>query len=108
VKVSELFSPAVTTGSMAESSPMGGVRPTQTASKTTSKQHDHISGTCVLDVIGRRKLIGSNIEHTPPGRVLFMASDGSIEIQSIKSNKLELDRYEKPAITSTMDGMTGP
>jgi hypothetical protein len=33
-----------------------------------------------------------------------MAFDGTIAIQSIKTNKLELDRYEKPATTASAMG----
>jgi len=82
-------------------------RNAQQQAKGSTKTLDHISNECVLDVVGRRKLIGSNNEHTPAGQVMLMAFDGTIEIQSIKTNKLELDRYEKPVATTTgMGGMT--
>jgi len=76
-------------------------RGAQPQAKAATKTLDHISGECVLDVTGKRKLIGTNNEHTPAGQVMFMAFDGTIQIQSIKTNKLELDRYEKPVTQST-------
>jgi len=110
-KVSELTSTSsamsdMTTTGMSPSS--AGGRGTQTVARTTSKTLDHISGMCVLDVVGKRKLIGSNNEHTPHGQVLVMAFDGTIEIQSVKSNKLELDRYEKPATTAMSGALEMP
>ena len=107
-KVSELTSTAATSDmgmGMGISATPGR---TTTAPKITTKSLEHISGACVLDVVGKRRLIGSNNEHTPPGQVLFMAFDGTIEFQSIKSNKLELDRYEKPATTTMGGAMGGP
>ena len=110
-KVSELRSTGAMSGStsdmmgggMSPTSSSSGRGTTQTLAKTTTKSLDHISDECLLDVAGKRKLIGTNNEHTPQGQVLFMAFDGTIQIQSIKSNKLELDRYEKP-VTASMSG----
>jgi hypothetical protein len=102
-RVSEIVSPAGMTSMDITPRSSGRNQPT---ARTTTKTLDHISNVCVLDVAGRRRLIGSNHEHTPPGQVLFMASDGTMEIQSIKSNRLELDRYERPE-TTTMGGAMG-
>ena len=86
---------------------MGGAGNTQTASTTKkSKTLDHVSGECVLDVVGKRKLMGSNTDHTPAGQVMVMAFDGTLKIQAVKNDKLELDRYEKKE-TNTMGGMYG-
>ena len=111
-KVSELISTSGMSGmtGMGASPGMGGQtagRTPQPAARTTAKSLDHISGMCVLDVVGKRRLIGSNNEHTPAGQVMLMAFDGTIEIQSVKSNQLELDRYEKPVATGMGGGMSG-
>ena len=118
-KVSSLTS---SSGMSGDSSMMGGMSSptgvsgsgttgrgnTQTA-KAQTKSLDHISNQSVIDVVGKRRLIGSNNEHTPAGQVMLMAADGTIEIQSIKTNKLELDRYEKPVASTTgMGGMMSP
>ena len=107
-KVSELTSSGTMGGtdtSGMTTTPSTGGRGTTQQPKATSKSLNHISGECVLDIVGKRKLIGTNSEHTPQGQVLLMAFDGTIQIQSIKTNKLELDRYEKPATTTTSGDM---
>ncbi|MCL2624130.1 MAG: hypothetical protein FWD31_10745, partial [Planctomycetaceae bacterium] len=111
-RVSNLSSPSGMSGDSSMMSGMSGgmgtTRPTgRTATQQargTTKTLDHVSGECLLDVVGRRRLIGSNNEHTPAGQVLLMSFDGTISIQSVKTNKLELDRYEKPAATTGMMG----
>jgi len=119
-KVSSLTSASGMYGMSGGSTSMGGSSPgmpgmpgaptgrgAQPQAKATTKTLDHISGECVLDVTGSRRLIGTNNEHTPAGHVMLMAFDGTIQIQSIKTNKLELDRYEKPVATTTGMGSSG-
>lgn len=90
---------------MGYSSPSGTTPPTVAKA---SKTLDHVSGECLLDVVGKRRLVGSNAEHTPAGKVMVMAFDGTLSIRAVKEDKLELDRYEKKATTdTTMSGM-GP
>ena len=73
--------------------------------KTPTKTLDHVSGECIVDVVGKKKLIGTNADHTPTGQVMMMAFDGTLSIRSVKEDKLQLDRYEKPAVS--MDSMSG-
>ena len=67
--------------------------------KTPTKTLDHVSGECIVDVVGKKKLIGTNADHTPTGQVMMMAFDGTLSIRSVKEDKLQLDRYEKPAVS---------
>lgn len=86
-------------------SPGLGGRTTTSSSKTSTKTLEHVSGECLVDVVGKKKLIGSNADHTPAGQIMVMAFDGTLTIRSVKEDKLELDRYEKK-VTNT-DSMMG-
>jgi len=98
---SQLIVPTTGGSSDTMSDPSG--RPAAPA-KTPTKTLDHVSGECIVDVVGKKKLIGTNAEHTPAGQVMMMAFDGTLSIRSVKEDKLQLDRYEKPAVS--MDSMS--
>ena len=76
-----------------------------TTTEKTAKTLDHLSGECLLDVVGGRRLVGTNTEHTPAGQIMVMGFDGTLKLQTVKTDKLELGRYEKKATTSSTDGM---
>ncbi|MDR1492272.1 MAG: hypothetical protein LBT05_06090 [Planctomycetaceae bacterium] len=78
-----------------------GMSGTTTAAKPKAalKTLDHLSGECVLDVIGKRRLAGTNQEHVSPGQIMLMGFDGTVKLQSAKLDKQELSRYEKKQTT---------
>ena len=82
-----------------------GGRTSASSSKPSTKTLDHISNDCLVDVVGKGKLIGSNSDHSPAGQIMVMAFDGTLSIRSVKEDKLELDRYEKK--TTGADSMMG-
>jgi hypothetical protein len=69
--------------------------------KASTKTLDHLSGECVLDIIGKRRLAGTNQEHVSSGQIMLMGFDGTVKLQSAKIDKQEIDRYEKKQTTGT-------
>jgi hypothetical protein len=82
-------------------SSMSGTAATTAKPKASMKTLDHLSGECVLDVIGKRRLAGTNNDHASSGQIMLMGFDGTIKLQSPKIDKQELDRYDKKQTAAT-------
>jgi hypothetical protein len=77
-----------------------------TKAPVNAKTLDHISGVCVADIYGGKKLIGNSAEHVIPGQTVMMSFDGTLQIQTVDSDSFEWKRYD-PSLKTQTSGMMG-